>query len=205
MRDCAEVFGKEEMRKCHARWLERAEKFPSRLQSVVNDVRAMKREKDIQHIGAYAEDTWKRFEAPNPRRTGPEQNQLYEGLNRDFPYGFLPTTGVDSFLGFWSFSCCFIVLQVLFQVRHWFFYQHWRCFDAIVGSNAHFLLEVKTPPPLLPWFSCESFHFSFIQMPLRISAVQSVPKWSGTTLAALPLPPSGRRSSGNGARPSPQS
>ena len=80
-----------------------------------------------------------------------------------------------------------------------------RCFDAIVDSNAHFLLEVNTPPPLLPWFSCESFHFSFIQMPLQISAVQSVPKSSGTTLAAPQPPPSERRSSGNGARPSPRS
>ena len=36
-----------------------------------------------------------------------------------------------------------------------------RCFDAIVGSNAIFLLEVKTPLPLLPWFSCDSFHFHY--------------------------------------------
>ena len=35
-----------------------------------------------------------------------------------------------------------------------------RCFDAIVGSKAHFLPAMKTPPPLLPWFSCDSFHFS---------------------------------------------
>ena len=35
-----------------------------------------------------------------------------------------------------------------------------RCFDAIVGSKAHFLPTVKTPPPWLPWFSCNSFHFS---------------------------------------------
>ena len=40
------------------------------------------------------------------------------------------------------------------------FYQHGRCFDAIVGSNAIFLPAVKTPPPWLPWFSCDFFHFS---------------------------------------------
>jgi H+/Cl- antiporter ClcA len=46
-----------------------------------------------------------------------------------------------------------------FLVRHLFFSWRGRGFDAIVGSNAHFLPEVKTPPPLLPWFSCDSFHF----------------------------------------------
>jgi hypothetical protein len=40
---------------------------------------------------------------------------------RDFPFGFLPTTGVDSFLKFWSFSSCFIKLQAIFPVHHRFF------------------------------------------------------------------------------------
>jgi len=30
------------------------------------------------------------------------------------------------------------------------FVRRGRCFDAIVGSNAIFLLEVKTPPPFVP-------------------------------------------------------
>jgi hypothetical protein len=34
-----------------------------------------------------------------------------------------------------------------------------RCFDVIFGSNALLLLEVKTPPPCLPLFSCDSSHF----------------------------------------------
>ena len=131
------------------------------------------------------------------------------------------STGLTGKLGFpiWFLAHdrrgLFFVILVIFVLLHCFaspfsspplvFYQHGRCFDAIVGTDAHFLLEVKTPPPLLPWFSCESFYFSFIQMPLRISAVQSVPKWSGTTLVAPQPPPSGKQSSGNGARTWPRS
>jgi hypothetical protein len=77
----------------------------------------------------------------------------------DFPFGFSPTTGVD----------CFFVILLIFVLLHSFathffspppvFSRRGRWFDAILCSNAHFLPEMKTPPPLLPWFSCDSFHF----------------------------------------------
>lgn len=80
-------------------------------------------------------------------------------FNWDFPFGFSPTTGVD----------CFFVILLIFVLLHSFathffspppvFSRRGRWFDAILCSNAHFLPEMKTPPPLLPWFSCDSFHF----------------------------------------------
>jgi hypothetical protein len=67
----------------------------------------------------------------------------------------MPTIGVGGFVIFCllpEFASHFSSLPLLFVRRR-------RCFAAILCSNAHFLPEMKTPPPLLPWFSCDSFHF----------------------------------------------
>src|ERR1035437_11004484 len=72
------------------------------------------------------------------------------------------------------------------------FLWHRRRFVDICAFPHAFPPHAKTPPAWFPLFSCESFHFSFIRMPLRaISAAQSLPEWPGTTRAAPPPPPSG--------------
>src|SRR5580700_7195887 len=83
-------------------------------------------------------------------------------LIRDFPYGFIPTTGV---------GLCFVIFSIL-ALLHRFssrfssppsvFVRRGSCFDALFAPNAFFLPAVKTPPPMLPWFSCVPFTFFFI-------------------------------------------
>jgi CheY-like chemotaxis protein len=51
------------------------------------------------------------------------------------------------------------------------------CFDAILGSNTHFLPDVKTPLPLLPWFSCDSFHFHYRVLE-AINGVEALDVWN---------------------------
>jgi len=127
--------------------------------------------------------------------------------------------GKRQLIGISHLVCCprpawvaFVILCLLHKFASHFssppsvFVRRGWCFDAILGSNTHFLPDVKTPPPLLPWFSSDSFHFSFIRLLLLVvAAVRYLPEWPGTTLSALPLPPSGRLSYGNGEPPSPRS
>gem|GEM_PF-5588770 len=58
----------------------------------------------------------------------------------------MPTNGVGVFRDFLPAPrlCKFFSSPLSVFVRRG------RCFDAIVGSNAIFLLEVKTPPPFVP-------------------------------------------------------
>ncbi len=58
MEQCREVFGADEMKRCHARWLKRAETEPDKLRRLLADVRVTKREKQLENPGAYAETLW---------------------------------------------------------------------------------------------------------------------------------------------------
>jgi hypothetical protein len=64
-------------------------------------------------------------------------------VNWDFPFGFLPTTGIAVFRDFLPVPA---VCKSFFRDTFGFFRRE-RCFDAVFGSNALFLLDVKTPPP----------------------------------------------------------
>jgi hypothetical protein len=66
MQDAREVLGADEMKRCHKRWLGRAENEPDKLRRVLADVRENKREREIKKPGAYAEDLWKRFSNSKP-------------------------------------------------------------------------------------------------------------------------------------------
>jgi hypothetical protein len=74
-------------------------------------------------------------------------------------------------------------LQVLFHVRHRFFYQHGRCFDAIVGSNAHFLLAVKDLAPPLDMVSKSHLQTFVLAKEVWLNRQRSKPdrdfKWFG--------------------------
>lgn len=59
---CKTIFGEEEVRQHHKRWLDRATVSPSKLNKVLAEVRVMKLENKIKTTAARtAEDLWKRF------------------------------------------------------------------------------------------------------------------------------------------------
>src|ERR1019366_5206364 len=89
----------------------------------------------------------------HPHITRPRKSSMFTGL--------LSGTALISHM----VSCprpAWMVFVIFFLLRGFarHFSRRRRCFDAILCSNAHFLPEVKTPPPLLPWFSCDCFYFS---------------------------------------------
>jgi hypothetical protein len=54
-----EVLGANEMKRCHKRWLGRAENEPDKLRRVLADVRETKRRQSLENPGAYAEKLWR--------------------------------------------------------------------------------------------------------------------------------------------------
>jgi hypothetical protein len=62
MQDTREVLGTDEMRRCHKRWLKRAETEPEKLRRVLAETKRAARAGEIKTTPAkYAEDLWKRF------------------------------------------------------------------------------------------------------------------------------------------------
>jgi hypothetical protein len=67
---CREIFGPDEMLRCHNRWLQKAEKYPARLEIVLNDTaEAVKKGKlvgpKIENPAAWAEEAWQNFSKPS--------------------------------------------------------------------------------------------------------------------------------------------
>ncbi len=121
----------------------------------------------------------------------------------DFPFGFLPATSAGLFLDFLPARQICKSFFYLSSHRH-------RFFPARGGAPLRFgpfhTLFDPTRRHLLR--CCDVFLPSsafILRMRLPIAAAQSLPESRGTTRAAPPPPPSGRRSAGNGARPSPRS
>lgn len=69
MADCHEVLGADEMKRCHKRWLGRAESEPDRFRRVLADVRETSRRQSLENPGAYAEDLWKRWHESAPEKS----------------------------------------------------------------------------------------------------------------------------------------
>ena len=73
----------------------------------------------IEALGHRAKE--QHWERKNDRDRSEEQEVkeiCFSQVHRDFPSGFLPTTGLQSFLQFWLFSSCFMDLLPLFSVPH---------------------------------------------------------------------------------------